>query len=122
MVVTENRLYLLELEIEIALRHARADLRALCQALVRLDPYCVEARLRAGDGFAAMGDYAEAARWYSLAGELGTGSGALAWFKAGQCYDVIGDRGSAANAMGRCLELDETAVEPRSYLEGTPLR
>lgn len=122
MVVRENRLYLLELEIQIALRERRADLRALCEALVRLDPYCVEARLRAGDGFTAVGDYAEAARWYSLAGELGTGAGALAWFKAGQCYDLIGDRGSAANAMGRCLELDETAVEPRTYLESAVSR
>jgi hypothetical protein len=116
LVVDENRLYVLELEIEIALRHARDELRPLLETLVALDPYCVEARLRAGDGFVALGDPAEAARWYSLAGELATGSGAVGWFRAAQCYETLGDRGRAANAMGRCLELDDTAVEPRTYL------
>jgi hypothetical protein len=74
--------------------------------------------LLVGDAFAASGEYAEAAHWYGRAGELGTGSGAVGWFRAAQCYDFIGDRASAVNAMGRCLEFDATAIEAQKYLTG----
>jgi tetratricopeptide (TPR) repeat protein len=58
----------------------------------------------------------EAARWYEAAGDLETVSGAQGWFRAGQCYDRLGDREQALAAMARCLELDRSAVEPRQYL------
>lgn len=123
MLVRENRRYLLELELDAETRaetRAEAGSRtlALCHELLRLDPHCVHARLRAGDGFAAAGDLARAALWYERAGELGTGAGATGWFRAAQCHDHLGDRAAAVNAMGRCLELDTTAVEPREYLAG----
>ncbi|GIH08214.1 hypothetical protein Rhe02_62810 [Rhizocola hellebori] len=111
MVAVENTRYLLELRIQ-----ARDGVLARCGELIQLDPYCVEARLIAGDGHLAAQDYASAARWYSHAGELGTGSGAVGWFRAAQCHDFLGERGEALNAMGRCLELDSTAVEARNYL------
>ena len=117
MVVTENWRYLLQLEIDIALKDATGEVRSLCGTLVRLDPHCIEVRLRAGDAFATLGAYEDAARWYSAAGALGTAAGAAGWFRAAQCYELVGDRAAAANAMGRCLELDEAAVEPRSHLE-----
>ncbi|MEV5495914.1 hypothetical protein AB0M50_11005 [Nonomuraea fuscirosea] len=119
MIVRENRRYLLELELDAETRGGSGSRTvALCQELLRLDPYCVHARLRAGDGFAAAGDLARAARWYERAGELGTGAGATGWFRAAQCHDHLGDLAAAVNAMGRCLELDATAVEPREYLAG----
>ncbi|MDN3354455.1 hypothetical protein [Actinomadura sp. DC4] len=120
MVANENRRILLESQINAAIR-ARGDesatqVRALCEEIIGLDPYCVLVRLAVGDGHAAIGDHAEAARWFERAGELGTGAGAIGWFRAGQCHDFLGDRGAAVNAYGRCLELDATAVEPREYL------
>jgi tetratricopeptide (TPR) repeat protein len=120
MVANENRRILLESQINAAVR-ARGDesanqVRALCEEIIGLDPYCVLVRLAAGDGHAAIGDYAEAARWYERAGELGTGAGAVGWFRAAQCHEFVGDRGAAVNAHGRCLELDATAVESREYL------
>jgi hypothetical protein len=119
MIVRENRRYLLELELDAETRGTPGPrTAALCHELLRLDPYCVHARLLAGDGFAACGDHARAALWYSRAGELGTGAGATGWFRAAQCHDSLGDRGGAVNAMGRCLELDATAVEARDYLAG----
>jgi hypothetical protein len=119
MLVRENRRYLLELELDTEMRGVPGPRTpALCHELLRLDPYCVHARLLAGDGLAASGRHAEAALWYSRAGELGTGSGAIGWFRAAQCHDFLGDRGSAVDAMGRCLELDATAVEARAYLAG----
>ncbi|MFC6092229.1 hypothetical protein [Saccharothrix lopnurensis] len=114
VVAAENRRYLLELSVRIG----GDDVRARCDELVAADPHCVEALLLAGDGYAAIGDYGGAARWYSAAGELGTGSGAVGWFRAAQCLEHVGDRGGALNAMGRCLELDHTAVEARDYLDG----
>jgi hypothetical protein len=120
MVANENRRILLESQINAAVRargdESAAQVRTLCAEITELDPYCVLVRLAAGDGHAAIGDYAEAARWYERAGELGTGAGAIGWFRAGQCHDFMGDRGAAVNAHGRCLELDATAVEPREYL------
>jgi tetratricopeptide (TPR) repeat protein len=118
LAVAENTRYLLELQVQAALEgHASSDeLRTWCRELIRLDPFCVEARLLAGDGHAALGDYSEAARCYSSAGELGTGAGALGWYRAAQCFDALGDSRSAANAMARCLELDYAAVEPKAYL------
>ena len=118
MVAAENRRYLVELRVEAAKRFDATELPALCEELIGLDPYCVEARLTVGDGYAAANDYERAAHWYARAGELGTSSGAVGWFRAGQCYDMIGDRGNAVNAMGRCLELDNTAVEAQAYLAG----
>jgi len=119
-VALENTRILTESQIKAAAR-ARGDesseeVRRLCAKLDSLDPYCIEARLVVGDGFAAIGDYAEAARRYALAGDLGTVSGAMGWFRAAQCYEFIGDRASAINAMGRCLELDAAAIEPREFL------
>jgi hypothetical protein len=120
MVVDENRRILIESEIKSAYRadeEKTADrLRAWALELSRLDPYCVEARLVVGDGYAAAGDVATAASWYARAGELGTVDGAIGWYRAAQCYDHLGDRDGAIQAMGRCLELDTTAVEPRRYL------
>ena len=34
----------------------------------------------------------------------------------------IGERGDAVNAMGRCLELDLSAIEPREYLDNMRAR
>jgi hypothetical protein len=120
MVVDENRRILIESEIKSAYRvdeEKTADrLRNWALELSRLDPYCVEARLVTGDGFAAAGDVATAASWYARAGELGTIDGAIGWYRAAQCYDHLGDSDAAIQAMGRCLELDTTAVEPRRYL------
>lgn len=93
------------------------EVRVLCEQLDGLDPYCIEARLVVADGYATVGDYAEAAMRYSRAGELGTVAGARGWFLAAQCYEHIGDRESALNAMGRCLELDASAIEAREFIE-----
>jgi hypothetical protein len=118
-VIAENRRYLLELRTLLALDSGdRPIARDALQSLEVLDPYCVEARLFLGDGYFELADYPRAAHWYGLAGELGTGAGAMGWFRAGQCYDLAGERAAAAHAMGRCLELDSTAVEPREYLCG----
>jgi hypothetical protein len=120
MVAAENKRILTESRIRAA-GHAHGyetsdQIRSFCQDLLQLDPYCVQTRIAVGDGHVAIGDYGTAAHWYSRAGELGTGAGAMAWFRAAQCYEAIGDRASAINAAGRCLELDRTAIEPRSYL------
>jgi len=121
MVVVENRRILVESEVKSVFRVDEEEthhrLRAWAEELTRLDPYCVEALLVAGDGYAVAGDWATAAHWYTRAGELGTTAGANGWYRAAQCFDHLGDRDSAANAMGRCLELDTTAVEPRKYLD-----
>lgn len=121
MVVVENRRILVESEVKSVFRvdeeETHRRLRAWAEELTRLDPYCVEALLVAGDGYAVAGDWATAAHWYTRAGELGTTAGANGWYRAAQCFDHLGDRDSAANAMGRCLELDTTAVEPRKYLD-----
>ncbi len=119
MISDENRRDLLELEIESARTVAPAApprLRDWAAELIRLDPRAVEARLFIGDAYMLAGDHADAARWYARAGELGTSAGAIGWFRAGQCYDRIGDVDAAVAAMGRCLELDTTAIEPRQYL------
>jgi tetratricopeptide (TPR) repeat protein len=120
MIRDENLRDLLELRIE-AVRFGVAappdQLRAWAAELVRIDPNAVEARLAAGDGYAAAGDATTAAHWYARAGELGTTAGANGWYRAGQCLHHLGDRDGALTAMGRCLELDTTAVEPREYLK-----
>ncbi len=119
-IVVENRRILIESEIKSTFRvdedETHLRLRAWAEELERIDPYCVEALLVAGDGHAVAGDWATAARLYTRAGELGTGAGATGWFRAAQCYDRIGDHDAAVDAMGRCLELDTTAREPREYL------
>ena len=116
----ENRRIILESQIKAAAR-ARGDesaalLATLCAELDALDPTCVEARLVVGDGYATIGDWTTAAHWYQRAGELGTGAGAVGWFRAAQCHELAGDASSALNAMAHCLELDTTAVEPRARL------
>jgi hypothetical protein len=121
MVVTENRRILIESEIKACFRgvdgtESAATLLKFARELALIDPNCVEARLVVGDGHVAVGDYASAARWYAEAGELGTVSGATGWYRAAQCYDQLDDHVSAVNAMGHCLELDTTAIEPQQYL------
>jgi tetratricopeptide (TPR) repeat protein len=119
-IVVENRRILIESEIKSTFRvdeeETHRRLRAFAEELERIDPYCVEALLVAGDGYAVAGDWAVAGRLYTRAGELGTGAGATGWYRAAQCYERLGDRDAAVNAMGRCLELDTTAKEPREYL------
>lgn len=115
----ESRRDLLELEIESAsgvLPAAPQRLREWAAGLIALDPNAVEARLIIGDAYALAGDHAESAAWYARAGDLGTSAGAVGWYRAGQCYDLIGDVDMAVHAMGRCLELDTTAMEPQQYL------
>jgi tetratricopeptide (TPR) repeat protein len=120
LVARENRRILVESKIKsVSMRRGDetdAEVAALSAELAAIDPYCVEARIIAGDGYAAAGDYAEAAEQYRQAGQLGTVSGAMAWFRAGQCHDFLGDRAAAVNAMGRCLELDASAIDPREYI------
>ena len=126
MVADENRRFLLEVLIDAATREPdtgrASEVRLLCDELIGIDPNCVQARLLVGDSLLAIGDYQDAARWYSRAGELGTGSGAVGWFRAAQCYDFMGERGDAVNAMGHCLQLDATAVEARDYVAGARRR
>jgi hypothetical protein len=121
LVALENRRILVEAQIKAAARdheyRTMVDVAELCEELAAIDPYCVEASLVLGDGYSAIGEYETAATWYSRAGELCTGAGAIGWFRAAQCFDFIGDRWSAVNAMGHCLELDTTAIEPRDYLK-----
>jgi tetratricopeptide (TPR) repeat protein len=117
LVAAESTRYMLELQIRAACGGIAADeVRDLCARLASLDPNCVEARLLIGDALAEIGDLSEAAGAYESAGDLGTGSGAIGWFRAGQCYEILGERPAAIYAMSRCLELDATAVEPRAYL------
>lgn len=120
-VAVENRRIVLESLIKAAARAPIAErfdrIRTTCDQLITIDPTCIQARLVVADGYSSGGFYAEAARWYELAGELGTGAGAMAWFRAGQCHELLGDTSAAVNAMGRCLELDSTAVQPREYLD-----
>jgi tetratricopeptide (TPR) repeat protein len=122
LVLRENHRYLIELRLRAALRHRPEKAPALGEQVCRLDPYCVDARLMAGDGFAAAGEWREAARRYAHAGELGTAAGAVGWFRAAQCHDAAGDHIEALNAMAHCLELDPTAVEPRAYLTNSVSR
>jgi tetratricopeptide (TPR) repeat protein len=121
LVADENLRIILESQIKAASRargaESAAQLRHFSNALYEMDPTCVEALLIVADGYATAGDLTEAAEWYARAGRLSTGAGAIGWFRAGQCLDLLGDRGGALHAMGRCLELDTTAVEPRAYLE-----
>lgn len=121
LVADENLRIILESQIKAAARargdESAAQLRTFSNALYEMDPTCVEALLIVADGYATAGDLAEAAEWYARAGSLGTGAGAIGWFRAGQCLDLLGRRTDALHAMGRCLELDTTAVEPRAYLE-----
>lgn len=120
-VAVENRRIVLESLIKAASRapdpELTAQVRRRCDQLLAIDPHCLQARMVVADGYAAIGSYEEAARWYTRVGELGTGAGAMAWYRAGQCYHILGRLGDAVNAMGRCLELDTTAVQPREYLE-----
>jgi hypothetical protein len=119
MAAAENRRYLVELEIDAGRRDPGASaerLAARVAELLRIDPSCVEALLVAGDGYQACGQLAQAARCYTRAGELGTASGATGWYRAAQCHDRLGDYPAALNAMGRCLELDTTAIEPKQYI------
>lgn len=121
LVALENSRILAESKIKAAGRaptgETAGQVRAWSRELADLDPNCPEARIIAGDGYVTGGDYAQAAVHYTRAGEMGTTAGAMGWYRAGQCFDVLGDRGSAVNAMGRCLELDASAIEPREYLE-----
>ena len=119
MIADENQRYLLELEIEAARQDAgipAGRLRDVAAELALIDPNCVEARLAIGDCYVTADDHQAAARWYAAAGELGTASGAVGWYRAAQCHDLIGEHVSAVNAMGHCLDLDTTAIEPRQYL------
>ncbi len=121
LVAAENDRYMLELQIRAACADKAAEeVRQLSSRLAELDPNCVEARLVIGDALAEIGDLRKAAEAYASAGELGTSAGAIGWFRAGQCYQILGDVPSAIHAMGRCLELDATAIEPRAYLAEIP--
>jgi hypothetical protein len=121
LVAMENRLILLESRVKAASRGAVDDspqeLMEMVEELRQIDPTCVEVTLVVGDGNLAAGNVAAAAEWYSRVGQLETTAGAIGWFRAGQCYDLLGDRPAAVMAMARCLELDATAIEPRQYLE-----
>ncbi len=121
LVALENSRILTESKIKAAGRAPTGEtarqVRAWSQELADLDPNCPEARIIAGDGYVTTGDYAHAAVQYIRAGELGTTAGAMGYYRAGQCFDALGDRSNAINAMARCLELDGSAIEPRTYLE-----
>lgn len=117
LVSAESRRQLVQFRIESASRFGDVDLPGACAELAALDPFCVEARLTIGDAYAATADHAQAAAWYVAAGELGTGAGAVGWFRAGQCYEFAGDRSRALNAMARCLESDGGALDARQFLE-----
>ncbi|MEU5592452.1 hypothetical protein [Streptomyces sp. NPDC020298] len=114
LLVAENARYLLELRI----RSTPTSAPALADELLVLDPNCVEALLTAGDAHARAGDPHRAAHLYTRAGQLGTGAGAMGWYRAAQCHLLLDGTADAAHAMGRCLELDATAREPRAYLAG----
>lgn len=119
LLALEDRKILLESRIKAASARPadrRSEVDTLCEVLAGLDPYCIQTRLTCGDAYAACGELDQAARWYARAGELGTGAGAIAWYRAGQCLDRLGDHVGARAAMARCLELDGAAVEPRTYL------
>lgn len=116
LLALENIRRILEVRIQLAVATGSQEVIDFCERLGRTDPYCVDARLVIGDGYAAIVDYRGAAAWYARAGELGTASGAIGWFRAAQCHHALGERGQAVHAMGRCLELDASAVEPRAYI------
>lgn len=121
LVMDENLRDLMELEIEAArtgsVETVADRVAGFAAGVIRIDPNAVEARLAAGDGYALADNWAAAAHWYARAGELGTTAGATGWYRAAQCYDWLGDYDSAVNAMGHCLELDSSAIEPSEYLE-----
>ncbi|GAA0611977.1 tetratricopeptide repeat protein [Kribbella sandramycini] len=119
LIAAENRRYLLQLELQLVSPTDIPAIEALCAELAEVDPYCVETRTTIGDSWLAAGETARAAAWYERAGQLGTGAGAVAWYRAGQCHEALGDPAAALNAMGRCLELDPSAVEPRAALAAT---
>jgi len=120
MVVAENRRIIVESEIKACSRPGvtgtAPKLVAWARELSGIDPHCPEALLVAGDGYRVAGQLEQAARCYSQAGELGTTDGATGWYRAAQCHDHLGDHPAALNAMGRCLELDTTAIEPKHYM------
>jgi tetratricopeptide (TPR) repeat protein len=120
MVVAENRRIIVESEIKACFRpgvtSVAPTLVAWARELSEIDPHCPQALLTAGDGYRVAGQLEQAARCYAGAGELGTTAGATGWYRAAQCRDHLGDYSAALNAMGRCLELDTTAVEPKQYM------
>jgi tetratricopeptide (TPR) repeat protein len=116
LVAAENERYLVELRLRQHMDESAEAVLTYAERLIALDPHCVQARCTVADAYLAVGHLAEAAHWYERAGELGTGTGAVAWFRAGQCHLALGDEWAARNAMGRCLELDSTAIEPRQLL------
>jgi tetratricopeptide (TPR) repeat protein len=118
LALAENDRQLLDVELDIALlgKVTRAAVDKYALAAGAYDPHCIDHLTRLGLAEAAYGDYAAAANRFEAAGALGTLDGAAAWYLAGQCFDRLGRRGQAAHAMGRCLELDPAAVEPRGYL------
>ena len=92
MLADENQRDLMELEIESARLGIDTPIERIleCAAgIAQIDPNAVEARLNAGDGYALAGDWAAAACWYARAGELGTSSGAVGWYRAAQCLDRL---------------------------------
>lgn len=116
----ENETLLLDAELALAAYgHAphAAAVRTICARLIALDPCSVEAHLTAGDAFAGIGDLRAAVDRYRTAARFETASGALAWYRAAGCLDLLGERAQAADAMAACLELDASALEPRQYLE-----
>jgi tetratricopeptide (TPR) repeat protein len=123
LIAAENDRYILELQLSAACADGNPDeVRQLCSRLRKIDPHCVEAGLVIGDALADIGELPAAAGAYARTGDLGTSAGAIGWFRAGQCYEILGDRPAAIHAMGRCLELDGAAVEPRAYLARTSSR
>jgi tetratricopeptide (TPR) repeat protein len=117
--LAENLVYLLESQLLLRTRATGPDpaaVRETCSMLLASDPYNLDSLLAVGDAYALLGDLETAAGHFARAGWLETSAGAVGWFRAGQCHDALGDRTRAVEAMGMCLELDATAVEPREYL------
>ncbi len=120
LIEQENRRIIIEAQLKAAsaLPHYAdtVDAAAMRAELLEIDPNCVEARLVVGDSHLSEGSIEEAARWYMLAGELGTSSGAIGWFRAAQCFTMIDQEWEAVDAMAHCLALDPSAEEPRQFL------
>ncbi|HEY1213787.1 MAG TPA: hypothetical protein VGE93_09180 [Bryobacteraceae bacterium] len=122
-ILAENDRILIETDLKLGCREPAAydstDLRSLIDTLNRIDPNCIDVRLLCGDGYVAVGDTEAAAVSYARAGELATRDGAVGWFRAAQCLDVLGQTERAAVAMAHCLSLDPFADEAITYLRRT---
>lgn len=113
----ENRKVLLESRIKAAgTTSTEVSVDELIEELLYLDGRDPDSLLCCGDAVAKIGDLHRAAALYSSAGELGTVSAAIGWYRAGQCFEALRERKSALRCYTAALRIDPAGVEPAARL------